>query len=137
MSTGLIVTPSAGDRGRAGRGRRGRRRRRAGRPGGVPGLGALDTLDGGNIIRLSRADAVSGAAMADYFADSAHALTGQTIPASAGALHYTTPPPACAVALLRPHNHPIMFAPGNTAAPPRAGHRVLLQPPHQAPPSPP
>src|SRR4051812_31174485 len=130
MSTGLIVTPSAGDRGRAGRGRRGRRRRRAGRPGGVPGLGALDTLDGGNIIRLSRADAVSGAAMADYFADSAHALTGQTIPASAGALHYTTLQPIGVVARIVPYNHPIMFATGKIPAPLVAGNCVLLKPPH-------
>jgi acyl-CoA reductase-like NAD-dependent aldehyde dehydrogenase len=96
-------------------------------------LGALDTLDGGNIIRLSRADAVSGAAMADFFADSAHALTGQTIPASAGALHYTTLQPIGVVARIVPYNHPIMFATGKIAAPLVAGDCVLLKPPHQAP----
>ena len=96
-------------------------------------LGALDTLDGGNIIRLSRADAVSGAAMLDYFADSAHALTGQTIPASAGAVHYTTLQPIGVVARIVPYNHPIMFAAGKIAAPLVAGNCVLLKPPHQAP----
>lgn len=96
-------------------------------------LGALDTLDGGNIIRLARADAVAGAAMLDYFADSAHALTGQTIPASAGAVHYTTPQPIGVVARIVPYNHPIMFAAGKIAAPLVAGNCVLLKPPHQAP----
>lgn len=96
-------------------------------------LGALDTLDGGNIIRLARADAVSGAAMMDFFADSAHALTGKTIPASEGAVHYTTLQPIGVVARIVPYNHPIMFAAGKIAAPLVAGNCVLLKPPHQAP----
>jgi acyl-CoA reductase-like NAD-dependent aldehyde dehydrogenase len=96
-------------------------------------LGALDTLDGGNIIRLARADADAGAAMLDFFADSAYALTGQTIPASAGAVHYTTPQPIGVVARIVPYNHPIMFAAGKIAAPLVAGNCVLLKPPHQAP----
>ncbi|MFF4597465.1 aldehyde dehydrogenase family protein [Amycolatopsis sp. NPDC001319] len=96
-------------------------------------LGALDTLDGGNIIRLSRSDAFAGAAMLDFFADSAHALTGQTIPASEGAVHYTTLQPIGVVARIVPYNHPIMFAAGKIAAPLVAGNCVLLKPPHQAP----
>ncbi|MEV5177848.1 aldehyde dehydrogenase family protein, partial [Streptomyces flaveolus] len=52
-------------------------------------LGALDTLDGGNIRRLAEADVHSGAAMLEFFADSAHALKGETVPLDSGALHYT------------------------------------------------
>lgn len=96
-------------------------------------LGELDTLDGGNIIRLSTQDAHSGAAMLDFFADSAHALTGQTIPASEGAVHYTTLQPIGVVARIVPYNHPVMFAAGKIAAPLVAGNCVILKPPHQAP----
>jgi acyl-CoA reductase-like NAD-dependent aldehyde dehydrogenase len=96
-------------------------------------LGDLDTLDGGNITRLARADAVAGAAMLDFFADAAHALGGRTVPASEGALHYTTQQPIGVVARIVPYNHPIMFAAGKIAAPLVAGNCVLLKPPHQAP----
>ncbi|HEX4362755.1 MAG TPA: aldehyde dehydrogenase family protein [Pseudonocardia sp.] len=96
-------------------------------------LGELDTLDGGNIIRLSRSDAVAGAAMLDYFGDASVALTGQTVPASARALHYTTLRPIGVVARIIPYNHPIMFAAGKIAAPLVAGNCVLLKAPHQTP----
>jgi acyl-CoA reductase-like NAD-dependent aldehyde dehydrogenase len=96
-------------------------------------LGELDTLDGGNIIRLARNDAHAGAAMLDYFADNAHALTGETIPASADGLHYTTLRPIGVVARIIPYNHPIMFAAGKIAAPLVAGNAVVLKPPHQTP----
>ncbi|WP_326835434.1 aldehyde dehydrogenase family protein [Amycolatopsis rhabdoformis] len=96
-------------------------------------LGALDTLDGGNIIRLSTSDVLAGAAMLDYFADLGQALKGETGPLSAGALHYTTPQPIGVVARIIPYNHPIMFAAGKIAAPLIAGNCVLLKPPHQAP----
>ncbi|MEV4312414.1 aldehyde dehydrogenase family protein [Actinocrispum sp. NPDC049592] len=96
-------------------------------------LGALDTVDGGNIIRLSQADVLRGAEMLEYFADLARGLTGETVPISANALHYTTHQPIGVVARIIPYNHPIMFAAGKIAAPLVAGNCVLLKPPHQTP----
>ncbi|MBB5157201.1 aldehyde dehydrogenase family protein [Saccharopolyspora phatthalungensis] len=96
-------------------------------------LGALDTLDGGNIIRLSTADVMAGAAMLDYFADLGQALKGETSPLSPHAVHYTTPQPIGVVARIIPYNHPIMFAAGKIAAPLIAGNCVVLKPPHQTP----
>ncbi len=99
----------------------------------APEFGALDTLDGGNIIRLSTADAYAGADALDYFADCAVALKGETVPISPSALHYTTQEPVGLVARIIPYNHPIMFATAKIAAPLVAGNCVLLKPPHQTP----
>ena len=96
-------------------------------------LGALDTLDGGNIVRLSTSDVHSGAAMLEYFADSSAALAGETVPLEPDALHYTVRQPIGVVARIIPYNHPIMFAAGKIAAPLVAGNCVLLKPPHQTP----
>ncbi|MET8770407.1 aldehyde dehydrogenase family protein [Streptomyces sp. NPDC004658] len=96
-------------------------------------LGALDTLDGGNIRRLAEADVHSGAAMLEFFADSAHALKGETVPLDSGALHYTVQQPIGVVARIVPYNHPTMFAAGKIAAPLIAGNCVVLKPPHQTP----
>ncbi|MFC0112143.1 aldehyde dehydrogenase family protein [Kibdelosporangium aridum] len=96
-------------------------------------LGALDTLDGGNIIRLSTSDAYAGAAALDYFADTAVALKGETIPVDPGELHYTIRQPIGLVARIVPYNHPIMFAAAKIAAPLVAGNCVLLKPAHQTP----
>ncbi|HEY2697804.1 MAG TPA: aldehyde dehydrogenase family protein [Pseudonocardiaceae bacterium] len=96
-------------------------------------LGELDTIDGGNIIRLSTGDVHAGAAMIDYFADLAHQATGETIPFSSNELHYTIRQPIGVVARIIPYNHPIMFAAGKIAAPLAAGNCVILKAPHQTP----
>lgn len=96
-------------------------------------FGALDTLDGGNTIKLATSDAVAAAETMEYFAAVGAAVTGQTIPASSGNLHYTLQKPYQVVARIVPYNHPIRFVAGKTAAPLMAGAPVIIKAAHQTP----
>jgi acyl-CoA reductase-like NAD-dependent aldehyde dehydrogenase len=94
---------------------------------------ALDTLDGGNILRLTREDVTGGAETMEFFAAAGVALTGQVIPASSGNLHYTLQQPYPVVARIIPYNHPIRFLSGKISAPLMAGAPIIMKAPHQTP----
>ena len=91
-------------------------------------LAWLDTLDAGLPLWMMRKDADTGVERMRMFADLGYALTGQTIPASAGNLHLTFPEPFGVVARIIPFNHPFMFAASKVAAPLVAGNTVVLKP---------
>jgi len=91
-------------------------------------LAWLDTIDAGLPLWMMRIDAATGVERMRLFADLAHALVGQTIPASAGNLHLTFPEPFGVVARIIPFNHPFMFASSKLAAPLVAGNAVVLKP---------
>lgn len=91
-------------------------------------LAWLDTIDAGLPLWMMRIDAATGVERMRLFADLAHSLVGQTIPASAGNLHLTFPEPFGVVARIIPFNHPFMFASSKLAAPLVAGNAVVLKP---------
>ena len=93
----------------------------------------LDALDGGFPIRSMRNDVAWAAELTELFANSAMALGGDTVPASAEHLHYTTRHPFGVVGRIVPFNHPLFFAVGKVAAPLVAGNTVVLKPAEQTP----
>lgn len=96
-------------------------------------LALLDALDGGNPVTAMEADVDAAASALRHFADWGMALKGETIPASAGNLHYTVREPFGVVARILPYNHPIMFAGSRIAAPLMAGNAVVVKAPDQTP----
>ena len=93
----------------------------------------LDALDGGFPISSMRNDVAWAAELTELFANSAMALGGETVPASAEHLHYTTRHPFGVVGRIVPFNHPLFFAVGKVAAPLVAGNTVVLKPAEQTP----
>jgi 2-formylbenzoate dehydrogenase len=96
-------------------------------------LAFLDALDGGFPVTNMRNDVGWAADVLELFADWALELGGETIPASAEHLHYTTREPFGVVGRIVPFNHPIFFAAGKVAAPLVAGNTVVLKPADQTP----
>ena len=93
----------------------------------------LDALDGGFPISSMRNDVAWAAELTELFANSAMALGGDTVPASAEHLHYTTRDAFGVVGRIVPFNHPLFFAVGKVAAPLVAGNTVVLKPAEQTP----
>jgi 2-formylbenzoate dehydrogenase len=93
----------------------------------------LDALDGGFPISSMRNDIRWAFELTELFANSAMALGGDTMPASAEHLHYTTREPFGVVGRIVPFNHPVFFAVGKVAAPLVAGNTVVLKPAEQTP----
>lgn len=96
-------------------------------------LAMLDALDGGNPVTAMHSDVDIAAQALRHFADWGVTLKGETIPATAGNLHYTVREPYGVVARILPYNHPIMFAGSRIAAPLMAGNAVIVKAPDQTP----
>lgn len=96
-------------------------------------LAILDALDGGFPIRGMRGDVDNAVQGVHVMADMALSLGGQTIPSTAGNLHYTVQQPYGVVARIVPYNHPLFFAVTKIVAPLMAGNAVLLKAPAQTP----
>ena len=96
-------------------------------------LALLDALDGGSPITMMRGDVAIAADFLDRFADWALALSGRTVPASVGGLHYTKLEPYGVVGRIIPFNHPAMFAAAKLGAPLVAGNTVVVKAPPQTP----
>ena len=95
-------------------------------------LAALDAVDVGNAYTAMLGDVEHGAVGIELMADLAFQLRGETLPATATHLHYTTREPYGVVARITAFNHPIMFAAQKIAAPLVAGNAVILKPSEHA-----
>ena len=93
----------------------------------------LEVRDTGNTIGKMRGDLGAAAAQIDYYAGLGLEIKGETIPASAKALHLTLREPYGVVGRIVPFNHPIYFAMSALAGPLTAGNAVVIKPPDQSP----
>ena len=96
-------------------------------------LALLDAVDSGNPLRAMRFDVGLVLAQLRDYPSVALGLSGKTLPASPGNLHYTTFKPYGVVARIVPFNHPVMFAGVGALAPLIAGNAVVLKPAEQTP----
>lgn len=94
---------------------------------------ALEARDTGNTIGKLGADVQIAAAYLEYFAGLASEMKGETVPATAGGLHFTVREPYGVVARIVPFNHPFMFAAAHLAAPLVAGNSVVIKTPETSP----
>ena len=99
----------------------------------IEDLALLDSIDSGNPISAARADVRSLLARVRDWPALALSVTGQTIDASPGNLHYTVHQPYGVVGRIVPFNHPAIFAIGKVLAPLIAGNAVVLKPAEQTP----
>ncbi len=93
----------------------------------------LEVRDTGNTIGKMRGDLAAAAAQLDYYAGLGLEIKGETIPASASALHITLREPYGVVGRIVPFNHPIYFAISALAGPLVAGNAVVVKTPDQSP----
>lgn len=93
----------------------------------------IEVMDTGNTVAKMRGDVASAGNALDYYSGLGLEIKGQTIPASAGNLHFTLREPYGLVGRIIPFNHPIKFAANALAAPLMAGNVVILKPPEQSP----
>lgn len=93
----------------------------------------LEVSDTGNTVAEMESDVDHGAAALDYYAGLVLELKGETVPATAGNLHFTIREPYGVVGRITPFNHPILFAASKVAAPLAAGNCVVLKPSEQSP----
>lgn len=93
----------------------------------------LEIRDSGNTVRKLRLDIAAAAESLDYYASLAGELKGETVPATAHGLHFSTREPFGVVARIVPFNHPIFFAAGKMAAPLAAGNTMIIKPSEQSP----
>lgn len=93
----------------------------------------LEVKDTGNTIGKMRGDLGAATAQLDYYAGLGLEIKGETIPASAKALHFTLREPYGVVGRIVPFNHPIFFAISALAGPLTAGNAVVIKPPDQSP----
>ena len=93
----------------------------------------LEVRDTGNTIGKMRGDLGAAAAQLDYYAGLGLELKGETIPASANAIHMTLREPYGVVGRIVPFNHPIYFAVSALAGPLTAGNTVIVKTPDQSP----
>ncbi len=93
----------------------------------------LEVMDTGNTIGKMAGDLGAAAGQLDYYAGLGLEIKGETIPASAHALHLTLREPYGVVGRIVPFNHPIYFAVSALAGPLTAGNTVLVKTPDQSP----
>lgn len=98
-----------------------------------PEILQLEARDTGNTIGKLGADVAIAAGYLEYFAGLGSEMKGETIPATAGGLHFTLREPYGVVARIVPFNHPFMFAAAHLAAPLMAGNSVVLKTPETSP----
>lgn len=91
-------------------------------------IGLIDTLENGSLLSEMRRDVDFGVESLRYFAGLALHVRGDTVPAPAGELTFTTRVPFGVVGRIVPFNHPFMFAASKIAAPLIAGNAVVLKP---------
>ncbi|MEU4225532.1 aldehyde dehydrogenase family protein [Nonomuraea sp. NPDC026600] len=92
----------------------------------------VEVRDTGNSIAKLRHDVASAVRGIEYFAGLGTELKGETVPASADALHYSVREPYGVVGRIVPFNHPILFA-AKFGAPLMAGNCVVIKPSEQSP----
>ncbi|MFC5824628.1 aldehyde dehydrogenase family protein [Nonomuraea insulae] len=92
----------------------------------------IEVRDTGNTIAKLRHDVASAVRGIEYFAGLGTELKGETIPASADALHYSVRQPYGVVGRIVAFNHPILFA-AKFGAPLMAGNCVMIKPSEQSP----
>jgi acyl-CoA reductase-like NAD-dependent aldehyde dehydrogenase len=92
----------------------------------------IEVRDTGNTIAKLRHDVSAAVRGIEYFAGLGTELKGETIPASADALHYSVRQPYGVVGRIVPFNHPILFA-AKFGAPLMAGNCVVIKPSEQSP----
>ncbi len=92
----------------------------------------VEVRDTGNTIAKLRHDVAGAVRGIEYFAGLGTELKGETIPASADALHYSVRQPYGVVGRIVPFNHPILFA-AKFGAPLMAGNCVVIKPSEQSP----
>lgn len=92
----------------------------------------VEVRDTGNTIAKLRHDVAAAVSGIEYFAGLGTELKGETIPASADALHYSVRQPYGVVGRIVPFNHPILFA-AKFGAPLMAGNCVVIKPSEQSP----
>lgn len=96
-------------------------------------IAQLDAVDSGSPLGDGRKGLLRGIEHLEHFAGLGFELTGQTVPATAGNLHYTVREPFGVVGILTPFNHPSFF-PIKLAAPAlAAGNAVVIKPSEQTP----
>jgi len=98
-----------------------------------PQILRLEASDTGNTIGKLTADVQIAAGYLEYFAGLGSEMKGETVPATAGNLHFTLREPYGVVGRIVPFNHPFMFAAAHLAAPLMAGNTVVLKTPEQSP----
>ncbi|HMJ36551.1 MAG TPA: aldehyde dehydrogenase family protein [Baekduia sp.] len=96
-------------------------------------FGALDARDTGSPVAAMTADAIKGAKAMARAAGLATELKGETVPATAGRLHYSTLEPWGVVGRITAFNHPILFSAARLAPALVAGNAVILKPSELAP----
>ncbi|GAA2881092.1 aldehyde dehydrogenase family protein [Pseudonocardia halophobica] len=91
----------------------------------------LEVRDSGSTVRKLRLDIARAAESLEYYAGLAGELKGETVPATARGLHFSTREPYGVVGRITPFNHPIFFAAGKMAAPLAAGNTMVIKPSEQ------
>lgn len=94
----------------------------------VDEISLMDARDSGIQRRTMRFGVTKGVAYFDYFCGIAYEMKGETIPVTAGNLHYTKREPYGVVGIIIPYNHPAMFVLSNSAPALVAGNSVVLKP---------
>ena len=89
----------------------------------------LEAQDTGNTIAKLGADIAIAAGYLEYFAGLGTEMKGESVPASAGNLHFSLRQPYGVVGRIVPFNHPFMFAVAHLAAPLMAGNAVVVKTP--------
>ena len=92
----------------------------------------IEVRDTGNTISKLRHDIGAAVRGIEYFAGLGTELKGETVPASADALHFSVHQPYGVVGRIVPFNHPILFA-AKFGAPVMAGNCVVIKPSEQSP----
>jgi betaine-aldehyde dehydrogenase len=91
-------------------------------------LAMVDSIDNGSPLREMRRDVSIAVATLRYMAGLVLETRGETMPETAGRLHFTTREPFGIVARIVAFNHPLMFAASKMAAPLLAGNAVIIKP---------
>src|SRR5690606_18255160 len=86
----------------------------------------VEVRDTGNTVKKLRADITKASRMLEYFAGLGYELKGETVPATAGGLHYSVREPYGVVGRIVPFNHPFQFAASRIAAPLMSGNTMVL-----------
>jgi acyl-CoA reductase-like NAD-dependent aldehyde dehydrogenase len=93
----------------------------------------LEAADTGNTIASLDNDITLACGYIEMMAGLGIELKGETVPATAGNLHFTLRQPYGVVGRIVPFNHPFLFAAAHLAAPLMAGNAVVLKSPDQSP----
>jgi betaine-aldehyde dehydrogenase len=93
----------------------------------------LEAADTGNTIAGLGNDIELATGYLNMMAGLGIELKGETVPATAGNLHFTLRQPYGVVGRIVPFNHPFLFAAAHLAAPLMAGNGVVLKSPDQSP----